>query len=123
MPNYDKLKQNLIESIMKKMDSTLLDEWIEPSKDTVFPKFTTELEDLLDILHGISFKSKQLSDKIEEYIDNLSDDRYFYGEKILGEDYGELNELFNKFSQYKNIIDEIVKMGNSSNTENDSEPD
>ena len=114
MANYNKLRQNFINTILERVNTeNSLKEWIEPPKNSLFPPYSSEMEELAEVCNNVCFNAKQLSTKLEDYVNDLSEGHNFYGEKQLKEYYTELENLFKKFLEYKTKLAEIILMGNS----------
>ena len=121
MADYNKLRQNFISTILERVNTeNSLKEWIEPPKNSLFPPYSSEMEELAEVCNNICFNAKQLSTKLEDYVNDLAEGHNFYGEKQLKEYYTELENLFKKFLEYKIPLAEIILMGNSDDN-NESE--
>lgn len=114
MADYNKLRHNFINTILERVNTeNSLKEWIEPPKNSLFPPYSSEMEELAEVCNNVCFNAKQLSTKLEDYVNDLAEGHNFYGEKQLKEYYTELENLFKKFLEYKTQLSEIILMGNS----------
>lgn len=120
MADYNKLRKNFINTILERVNTeNSLKEWIEPPKNSLFPPYSSEMEELAEVCNDVCFNAKQLSTKLEDYVNDLAEGHNFYGEKQLKEYYTELENLFKKFLEYKTKLDEIILMGNSDDNESE----
>lgn len=66
------------------------------------------MEELGKICSDIRFAVTQIEKLSEDYVSNLSEGNYFFGEKMLIEYYQELMSNVAKLEQYKPIIEKFT---------------
>ena len=116
----DALEKNLWD-IFDKKEERKVNEWVTNHTDSYFPPYSTEMEDLGSICSEIKFAATQLEKLTEDYVNDLAENGYFFGEKILVEYYQELLNNLTKLAEYKPIIEKIYSMRENSSDDEDED--
>lgn len=105
----DALEKNLWD-VFDKKEERKVNEWVSHTGDSYFPPYSDEMEELGQICSDIRFAVTQIEKLSEDYVSDLSEGNYFFGEKMLVEYYQELMSNVAKLEQYKPIIEKIYDM-------------